>query len=259
MNTFNKLILTTSLTLAASTASAAHLLALSEDGVLHTIDTESLRVTASTPVEGGSVLRGMDVRPADGQLYALGGGMQLYTLDVATGRATAGAQLSSALPGSRHAVVDFNPKADRLRLLAADGTNYRVNVETGEVVTDGEVAYQADSPYGVLSPKVVAGAYTNAYAGAPSTELYTVDLATDMLMLQNPPNEGVQQPVGDMTKGLDAAAMDIASDGNGGNTAYLLANGVLHTVDLATGTPTTLGMVAGLPERIIDIAVWPEM
>ena len=253
MNTFNKLILTTSLTLAAGTASAATLLALGEDGMLHKIDTEALSVTASMQVDGASDLRGIDVRPANGMLYALGGGTQLYTIDAATGKATAGAKLNSALPGSEHAVVDFNPKADRLRLLAADGTNFRVNVETGEV------AYAKDSEHGTMMPKVVAGAYTDSFAGTEKTELYTVDLATSMLMLQNPPNDGVQQPVGELAKGLDSAAMDIASDGKGGNTAYVLANGTLHTVDLKTGTPTSLGMIADLPEGIIDIAVWPEM
>ncbi|MEH6800603.1 MAG: DUF4394 domain-containing protein [Halopseudomonas sabulinigri] len=259
MNTFNKLILTTSLTLAAGTVSAATLLALGEDGMLHKIDTEALSVTASMQVAGASDLRGIDVRPANGMLYALGGGTQLYTIDAATGKATAGAKLNSALPGSEHAVVDFNPKADRLRLLAADGTNFRVNVETGEVATDGSVAYAKDSEHGSMMPKVVAGAYTDSFAGTEKTELYTVDLATSMLMLQNPPNDGVQQPVGELAKGLDSAAMDIASDGKGGNTAYVLANGTLHTVDLKTGTPTSLGMIADLPEGIIDIAVWPEM
>ncbi|MEH6566850.1 MAG: DUF4394 domain-containing protein [Halopseudomonas sp.] len=259
MNTLNKLILTTSLTLAAGTASAAQLLALSEDGMLHKIETESLSVAASMNVEGASNLRGIDVRPANGMLYALGGGDQLYTLDPTTGKATAGAKLNSALPGSEHAVVDFNPKADRLRLLAADGTNYRVNVETGEVATDGSVAYAKDFEHGDMMEKVVAGAYTDSYAGTEKTELYTIDLSSGMLMLQDPPNDGVQKPVGELAKGLDAAAIDIASDGKGGNTAYVLANGKLHTVDLKTGKPTVLGEVDGLSDDIIDIAVWPKM
>lgn len=259
MNTFNKLILTTSLTLAAGTASAATLLALGEDGMLHKIDTDALSVTGSMAIDGADDVRGIDVRPANGMLYALSGGTQLYTIDAATGKATAGAKLNSALPGSEHAVVDFNPKADRLRLLAADGTNYRVNVETGEVATDGKVAYAKDFEHGDMMEKVVAGAYTDSFAGTEKTELYTIDLSSGMLMLQDPPNDGVQKPVGELAKGLDAAAMDIASDGKGGNTAYVLANGTLHTVDLKTGKPTVLGEVADLPDDIVDIAVWPEM
>lgn len=68
------------------------------------------------------------------------------------------------------------------------------------------------------------------------------------LMLQDPPNEGVQKTVGELAKGLDGAAMDIGSDGMGGNT-----------VDLKTGKPTTLGEIADLPDDIIDIAVLPAM
>ena len=78
-------------------------------------------------------------------------------------------------------------------------------------------------------------------------------------MLQNPPNDGVQQPVGELAKGLDAAAMDIVGDGMGGNTAYVLTGMTLHTVDLKTGAPTPLGDIADLPAGIIDIAVLPAM
>ncbi|MBQ0742975.1 MAG: DUF4394 domain-containing protein [Pseudomonas sp.] len=263
MNTFNKLILATSLafplTLAAGTVSAASLLALGEDGKLYKIDSDALTVTASMDVEGADDLRGIDVRPANGNLYALGGGDQLYTVDLTSGAATAGAKLNMELPGSGQAVVDFNPVADRLRLLADDGTNFRVNVDTGEVITDGEVAYAEDGDYAGDSAKIVAGAYTNSYAGTEKTSLYNVDLATGNLMLQDPPNDGVQKTVGELAKGLDGAAMDIASDGKGGNVAYVLTGTTLHTVNLETGAPTTLGEVADLPDDIIDIAVLPAM
>jgi hypothetical protein len=192
-------------------------------------------------------------------LYALGSDNQLYTLDLASGAASKAVKLNKPLPGSGQAVVDFNPVADKLRLLAADGSSFRVNVETGEVVVDGSVAYAADGPYAGKSAQVVAGAYSNAYAGTQATALYNIDLASSSLMLQNPPNDGVQQVVGMVAEGLKNAAMDIASDGKGSNTAYLLTGSTLHTVDLATGKPTTLGEVAGLPGNIIDIAVLPGM
>ena len=128
-------------------------------------------------------------------------------------------------------------------------------MDNGDVAVDGTVAYAADGAYAGQTAQVVAGAYTNSYAGTETTELFTVDLATGMLMLQNPPNDGVQQAVGELAKGLDGAAMDIVSDGKGGNTAYVLTGKTLHTVDLATGTPTTLGEIAGLPDDVSDIAV----
>lgn len=245
------------LTLSAGAASATELLALGADGKLFKVDVASLKVTGNMAVSGASDLRGLDVRPASGQVYLLSGTDQLYTLDTSSGKATAGSKLQTALPGSGQAVVDFNPMADRLRLMSPDGTNLRVNVETGEVAVDGKQAYAADGPYAGKQPQVVAGAYTNSYAGTKSTALYNIDLANSSLMLQNPPNDGVQQLVGKVADGLKAAAMDILSDGKGGNTAYVLTGKTLHQLDLASGKPTTLGDIADLPDGIIDIAVMP--
>ncbi|MGY8830300.1 MAG: DUF4394 domain-containing protein [Pseudomonadales bacterium] len=263
MNSFNTLltaaVTTATLSLAAGTASAATLLALDADGQLFKIDSSSQKVTATMATNSPSPLRGIDVRPANGMLYALSNDHQLHTLDLATGAASKVASLNKQLPGSGQAVIDFNPVADKLRMLAADGTSFRVNVDTGEVVVDGSVAYAAEGPYAGKSAKVVAGAYSNAYAGTQATALYTVDLASSNLMLQNPPNDGIQQAVGKIVDGLQNAALDIASDGKGGNTAYLLTGTTLHTLDLATGKPTTLGDIAGLPGNIIDIAVLPGM
>ncbi|MFP6862494.1 DUF4394 domain-containing protein [Pseudomonas sp.] len=263
MNSLNTLltaaVTTATLSLAAGTASAATLLALSADGQLFKIDSASQKITATMSASSPSPLRGIDVRPANGMLYALGGDNQLYTLDMSTGAASKVASLNKQLPGSGQAVVDFNPVADKMRMLAADGTNFRVNVETGEVTVDGSVAYAADGAYAGKSAQVVAGAYTNSYVGTQATSLYNVDLASSSLMLQNPPNDGVQQVVGMVANGLKNAAMDIASDGKGGNTAYLLTGTTLHTVDLASGKPMTLGDVADLPGNIIDIAVLPGM
>ncbi|WP_339906061.1 DUF4394 domain-containing protein [Pseudomonas guineae] len=263
MNSLNTLltaaVTTATLSLAAGTASAATLLALGADGQLFKIDSASQKVIATMPASSPSPLRGIDVRPANGMLYALGGDNQLYTLDLTTGAASKVASLNKQLPGSGQAVIDFNPVADKMRMLAADGTNFRVNVDTGEVTVDGSVAHAADGAYAGKSAQVVAGAYTNSYAGTQATSLYNVDLASSSLMLQNPPNDGVQQVVGMVADGLKHAAMDIASDGKGDNTAYLLTGTTLHTVDLASGKPMTLGDVADLPGNIIDIAVLPGM
>lgn len=245
------------LTLSAGVASATELLALGADGKLFKVDVASLKVTGSMAVSGASDLRGLDVRPANGQLYALGGTDQLYTLDAASGKASAVSTLKTALPGSGQAVVDFNPVADRLRLMSPDGSNLRVNVDTGEAAVDGKLAYAADGPHAGQQPQVIAGAYTNAYAGTKATALYTFDQASSSLMLQNPPNDGVQQAVGKVADGLKAVAMDIVSDGKGGNTTYVLTGKTLHQLDLASGKPTTLGDIAGLPDGIIDIVVLP--
>lgn len=247
----------TTAALGCATANADDLLALSADGTLLHIDTKTLAVASDVKLSGASNLRGIDVRPAGGAVYGLDDAGQLYTIDAKSGEASKAAKLSQALPGKGSAVVDFNPVADRLRLLAADGTSLRVNVESGEVVVDGKVAYAKDGPYAGKTAKVVAGAYTNAYAGTEKTALYTVDLASGNLMLQNPPNDGIQQVVGKIADGLKSAALDIKSDGKGGNTAYLLTGKTLHQVDLQTGKASALGDIKDLPGDIIDIAVLP--
>ena len=259
MNISKKLlgIAVTTAALGCATAQADQLLALGADGKLLHLDSKSHAVTSSVMIEGTGALRGIDVRPSNGMLYGLDDAGQLYTIDPKSGAASKGAKLSQALPGKGQAVVDFNPVADRLRLLAADGTSLRVNVETGEVVVDGKVAYAKDGPYAGKMAKVVAAAYTNSYAGTEKTALYTVDLASGNLMLQNPPNDGIQQVVGKIADGLKNAALDIQSDGKGGNSAYLLSGKTLHSVDLNSGKASALGDIKDLPANIIDIAVLP--
>ncbi len=242
-----------------SAASAAELWALTADNQLVKFDTEAKKTTGTWEVKGtDSTLRGIDIRPANGQLYALGEDDVLYTIDPASATAKAGPKLSDSLPGDDWAVVSFNPVADRLRLIAPDGTSFRVNVETGEVVKDKTLSYAQDSEWKGKTPEVVAGAYTNSYAGTKATQLFDIDSASGHLLLQDPPNDGVLKSRGQIKDDIDHAAFDIWSDGKGGNTAFLLVEGELHTVDLETGKPTSVGKIEGMPKKIIDIAV-PRM
>ena len=125
------------------------------------------------------------------------------------------------------------PVADRLRVMGMNGTNLRVNVQTGEAVKDGQLKYAAGTPWAETAPRVTAGAYTNSAAGAQQTALMTVDSLTRTLNLQAPPNDGVQQPRGEVARSLPAGfGFDILADGQGGNWGgkalldALKANGV---------------------------------
>ena len=104
---------------------------------------------------------------------------------------------------------------------------------------------------------MTAGAYTNSVAGAQQTALLTIDSLSRTLNLQAPPNDGVQQPRGEVAASLPAGiAFDILADGQGNNRGFLLAEGKLHEVDLQAGRATALGAVSGLPggAEVIDIA-----
>ncbi len=242
----------------ASAADAATLIALTADNQLHRIDTETRRASTPVRVSGAAgKLVGIDVRPADGKLYGLTDSGQIVTVDTATGTATRVSQLSERFESGGRAVVDFNPVADRLRVMGMNGANLRVNVGTGEAAKDGQLKYAAGTPWAETQPRVTAGAYTNSVAGTQQTALLTIDSLSRTLNLQAPPNDGVQQPRGEVAASLPAGiAFDILADATGNNRGFLLAEGKLHEVDLQDGRATALGAVSGLPggAEVIDIA-----
>ena len=237
-------------------AQATTLLGLTADGHLLRIDSETRRASAPLRVTGAEGrLLGIDQRPADGKLYGVTDAGQIVTIDTTSGRATQVSRLNMAFASGGRAVVDFNPVADRLRLMGMGGVNFRVNVATGEVARDGELKYQAGSPWAATSPRVVAGAYTNSMPGATATQLFTVDSLSRSLNLQAPPNEGVQQPKGEVAASLPTGvAFDILA---GNPMGFLLAGSMLHMVNLETGAAGPGAMVTGLPaSEVIDIAAW---
>ncbi len=242
---------------AAQGAQAATIIGLTADNALVSIDSEARRAAAPVRITGadGRVL-GIDQRPQDGRLYGVTDRGQIVTIDPATGRATQVSRLNTEFASGGRAVVDFNPVANRLRLMGMNGTNLRVNVDTGEAARDGELKYAAGSPHAETTPRVVAGAYTNSVAGTQATALYTIDTLTRSFNLQAPPNDGVQQPRGQVAEMLPpGVAFDILPDGQGGNAGYLLAGRVLHMVNLETGAARAAGEVANLPAvEVIDIA-----
>ena len=120
----------------AAPALAATAVGVSGDADLHWIDTETWQRTGGATVTGveGRLL-GIDVRPADGRLYGLFEDGTLAVIDPMTGAAESVSTLATMLPADATATVDFNPVADKLRVMGSDGTSLRVTVETGEVVT----------------------------------------------------------------------------------------------------------------------------
>lgn len=243
-------------TLAIGTAAqATTIVALTGDNMLIRMDSETRRAQPARRITGadGTVV-GIDQRPQDGRLYGITTTGQIVTLDPATGRATQVSRLNTAFQPAGRVVFDFNPVANRVRVMGADGQNLRVNVETGEAVTDGRLK-NAPGPQEGSMPRIVAGAYTNSMTGATATMLLTADTATNMLNVQNPPNDGVQAPRAAFSMRLPVgAAMDILSDGTA-NTGIVFAGGALHMLDLTSAALTTRGPVR-LPRgaEVIDIA-----
>ena len=134
--------------------------------------------------------------------------------------------------------VDFNPAADRLRLMSNDGTSLRVNVDDGKVTKDGTTSSPTTDMHKGEKPNVVAGAYTNSVKGTKETALYNIDGTIGALVKQAPPNDGMLNAIGKLGIKADSVAFDIWSDGKGKNDAWLMAGDTLYSVDLASGKAT---------------------
>jgi hypothetical protein len=220
------------LAIGLTTAQAATLIGLTADNRLVKIDTATMTVSAPLAISGVDKVLGIDVRPADGKLYGLTAVGQLVVIDPMSGTATPGSTLSEKTALGPRPVVDFNPAADRLRIIAADGASLRVNVDTGATTVDKPLNYDPADANAAKKPMVAAGAYTNSAKGAKTTELFHVDGGTGALVIQNPPNDGVLKTRGTVgISGLADAVMDIDNEAEGKNTAYLIAGGSTRSGD----------------------------
>ena len=168
--------------LSATRANAATAFGLSVTNQIITFDTSSPGVaTSAVAVTGmlpGEVPLAIDVRPATGQLYALGSQSRLYVVNPVTGVATVvGSGFTPALSGATFG-FDFNPTVDRIRVVSNTGQNFRINPDTGALAA-------TDVALNPGAPNVVGSAYTNNFAGATVTTLYAIDATTDQLFVQN--------------------------------------------------------------------------
>ncbi|MFG5410960.1 DUF4394 domain-containing protein [Piscinibacter sakaiensis] len=199
-------------------------------------------------LQAGETLLGIDTRPADGRLYGLGSTGRLYTLDPATGVATlkstlraASGDAFTALAGSEFG-VDFNPVADRLRVVSDTGQNLRINVDTGDTLTDGAIRTATGSA------RVSAAAYTNSFAGTTATALYDIDPVSGLLHLQDPPNAGslaAGVPLGVTASAINGFDIDARS-----NTGYA----VMTVADVTALYRVDLGATANAAVRIGPVA-----
>ena len=267
-------------TLPAVTGQLAYALAGTN---LLTFDTSNpglIRTSAGiSGVDATQTLVGMDIRPATNTLYALGYNATaqtytLYALNALTGVATPVNTTPIALPlGTSKVGFDFNPTVDRIRVVASNRANYRLNPNDGTIAaTDTQLAYTTGDRNAGATPNIGAAAYTNSVAGttATATTLYDYDLSLNVLTLQSPPNDGALISVGTFgNSGITVNAatpnvdIDIYSPVAGTNTMYMLANTgtnvntSLYTVNQfnIASTSTLVGAIGnGIAARDIAVA-----
>ncbi len=269
----------TAVALLAGPASAEQIIGLTSTNSLVSFDSASPSIVgapiAITGIQSGEDILGIDFRPATGQLYGLGSTSRLYVIDTATGSASqVGGTFAIPLSGFDYG-FDFNPTVDRIRVVATNGQNLRLNPVTGAVV-DGDTVTPGLQPDGNLNygaatglsgtPGVAGAAYTNNDTDPTTgTTLYVIDAGLDRLFIQSPPNAGglvnpaggtIAAPLGiDVTTtfGFDISGLT--------GTAFLATFGgtapsQLFTVNLATGAATSAGFIGPIADssRIRGIA-----
>jgi hypothetical protein len=180
-----------------------------------------------------------------------------------------GAAPAVALQGDAFG-VDFNPVADRVRVVSSSGQNLRLHPDTGALAaTDPAPAYAAgDVQYG-QKPELVAAAYTYNKVDDKLTTNYAIDGKSGTLVTQGSregaqpvvsPNTGTLFTVGPLGTGaLDDASFDI-SDVSGMAFAAMRSKGQaatrLYTVELSSGKARLVGTVAdGAP--LVGLAIEP--
>jgi hypothetical protein len=248
----------------------------------------------------GETLVGLDARPATGVMYALGvnaaaNNATLYTLDP---QGTAGVSTLTAV-GTVGAIgfvteagavvdlpdatvgygFDFNPTADRIRVVTGNGLNFRVNPNDGQPVdaNTGVAGNQLD--IGINGPATGASgtAYTNSFGQTLSatgvTTQYTLDAAGNNLYIQTPPNSGTQTnrlPItlnGAALDFTDVNAFDIdptvqvsaagAAAAAGRGYAALTVGGAtgLYAIDLPTGQAVFVGAISTGTTGVVGLTV----
>ncbi|MBE1595167.1 hypothetical protein H4687_001296 [Streptomyces stelliscabiei] len=221
-------------------------------------------VRVITGLSGDTALVGIDFRVQDGLLYGVGNKGGIYTIKTPPATqdvvVTKVSQLQYALHGTQFG-VDFNPAADRLRVISDNGQNLRHNLGDHTTIQDVNLT---TPPVEGTTKGVTAAAYTNNdLNGATATTLFDINTNSDQVVIQSPANNGTLAPTGSL--GLDAqlkAGMDIYSTLSGGRTvdnaafASLTPSGAstpsLYSVNVFTGEAA---FIKQFPLNITDLAI----
>ena len=236
---------------------------------LASFDSASPGTAAYTPVTGlasGDNLMGLDFRPANNSLYAVGTLSNVYTINRFTGSATLVGSYSETVPGTTFG-FDFNPAlvgptgpGQYARIISDLNDNRVIDGENGAYLGSTEktdVFYAVGDANEGADPNIAHIGYTNSIPGATSTQQYGIDADLNVLVtVAN--NAGTLMTVGSL--GIDAGVLggfDI--DGATGEAilGFQQGGGIssIYSVDLTTGAATSLGFLSG---DIVGLTAVPE-
>jgi hypothetical protein len=218
-------------------------------------------------VDGETSAIGIDFRVQNGLMYIVGNKGNIYTVKLPSPPTipdpviTKVSQLTVPLYGTNFG-VDFNPAADRLRVISDNGQNLRHNLHDHTTAEDITLT----TPPAGTTRGVTAAAYTNNDLNPDTaTTLFDLGTITDQVLIQSPANSGTLAPTGAFSvAGLDAGAnagFDIFSTltngkatANMGFATLMASNGTasLYSVNLLGGNVTSLGQ---FPIAFTDVAI----
>lgn len=251
--------------------------------LVHIDAADPRNVLGSKAISGlmpGDALIGIDYRVAKGVMFGLGRSGTLYTLDPDKGIAKAVNPSASKIalnPGPMG--FDFNPAADRIRVVQSTGDNHRLHPDTAAIVdfnakedgvqTDPRLAFASTDVNAGQIPNLVAAGYTYNSKNDKLTTNFAIDGRLGALLLQGTregvqpavsPNLGVLTTVGAMGLGpLTDATLDISDVSNVALAIVTSATTTLPRlvkIDLDFGTATLLGTVGG-GEAVAGMAIEP--
>lgn len=214
--------------------------------------------TVGTFTGAATSIFGIDFRPGNGLLYGFGAdaaGNQVIVTINTNDASTTFSSTPSVLSTSGILGVDFNPVPDRMRLVNDLDQNLRINVDNGVTISDTALFYKAGDPNFGADPEIVDAGYTNSFLPSPrtpppSTQLYYIDSALDILVTTDNPNAGELTTVGALGVDTDIfTGFDILSVSPGTNLAYALLHGNsgagFYSINLNSGAATLIGGVPG--------------
>jgi Domain of unknown function (DUF4394) len=245
-----------------------------------TSDGRLVRFDAATPgrtrgigrvkgLTGDMSLVGIDYRVQDGKLYGVGNAGGIYTISTADATAAKVSQLTVALTGTSFG-VDFNPAANRLRVVSDTGQNLRHNLDDATATTPPLAgATVADAtltvpPATTPAMGIGAAAYTNNDLDPnTATTLLDLDTMADQVSVQSPANAGLLAATGKLL--VDAgpvAGFDIYSRTSAGTTqgnqgfatVSVLGRYGFYKVNLLTGAASRIGSFRPAAQ-VTDIAI----
>lgn len=234
----------------AAPAQAALVYALTDENDLLSFNSaapEDLLSGGAITGLGGQDLLGIDFRPSNNKLYGVGSFGGIFSIDTTTRAATLVSTINVALNGTRYG-IDFDPVADRLRIVSDLDQSLAVDVATGIATVNGNLNYSGGTP----NPSVAGSAYTNNVNAGLGTILYGIDVrgSGDQLVTQNA-GTGLLTPVGPLGTNVSALLGFDILNSNGQNIGFAAmqpgagGTSIFYSINLLTGAALAIGEIGG--------------